>query len=180
LRLGALIPVALGLALYVAAPRPIVFVDGAVQAVLMRVIAERGAHWATIHARAGAFEAERMAQLAGLGPAQAALLAEPGGCGATFCQWRTPAGRAATFILTDARYGESCAAGALIVARARSGGMEGKMQAAMITPAELTKNGGATITETERGVRVRYAQSDNCRPWRTPAPSIPDTDLPAR
>lgn len=182
LRLGALIPIAFGLALYLVAPRPSVFVDGAGQAALMRVAAERGPHWATVHARAGAFEAERMAQLAGLGPAQAALLAEPEGCTAASCRWRTQTGRAAALILTDAGYSEICGKGALIVARtpAPAGWSERCKPAALITPTELTKNGGATITEMEQSVQVRYAQPDNRRPWRTLAPSIPDTDLPAR
>jgi competence protein ComEC len=182
LRLGALIPVACGLALYFAAPRPIVYVDGAGQAALMRVTTERRAHWTSVHERAGAFEAERMAQLAGLGPAQAALLAAPEGCGLASCRWRTPQGRAAALILTEAGYGEICGNGALIVARAPApkGWRERCRPAALVTPVELTRNGGAAITETERGVAVRYAQPDNRRPWRTLAPSIPDTDSPAR
>jgi competence protein ComEC len=169
LRWLALAPLTVGIALYVTAPKPAILVDGRGEAVLAKVSAASGAHWTKIAGRSGAFEAERVGQLAGLGPKDVADLAEPEGCSADLCHWRTPGRRNGFLVRTVAGYASACAPGAIVIARiAAPADWRARCRpAALVRPSDLAARSGVTITEAGRGLTVRFAQSPSRRPWRT-------------
>lgn len=167
LRLGALAPLALGLALYAFSPRPAVWLDGRGEAVVMRATTEEGPRWFAMYERAGDFEAERIGQLAGLSPQEVARVPSLEACTSAICTWRTPEGRNGALVLTADGFTTACARNAIVVARlAPPADWRAQCQpSALVGPNELTANGGASITEIERGVETRFALASRAQPW---------------
>jgi competence protein ComEC len=174
LRWAGFVPAVAGLILYVLAPRPILWLDERGEAVLARAANPAGAHWTLMQGAHGRFEAERLGELAGLGPREVLQLPTPEACSAQGCAWKTPRGRLAGLARTPAAFQSLCRGGAIVVAAAPvpPGWRARCAPGALIEPADLARRGGAAITEAGGGVEVRYARQSVAagRPWRTAQP----------
>jgi competence protein ComEC len=172
LRLGALAPLALGLGLYAAAPRPALWLDGRGEAFVARAATAEGPRWFAIHERSGDFEAERIGQLAGLSPLEMARAPSLEACTSALCTWKTPAGRNGALVLTADGFASACMRGAIVIARtAPPADWRARCQpAVLVTPSDLAARGGASITEIEDRVETRFALVSNVRPWTRSAP----------
>jgi competence protein ComEC len=172
LRAGAIALALAGVALYAAAPQPMLWVDGRGDALLARASTETGPRWFALYDRTGRFEAERVGQLAGLSPAEVGRLPSPEHCIAALCSWKTPAGRMVFLVRDAAGLDQACVANAIVVARVPSP-PDWRIRCrtgALVTPDALTAKGGAAMTETPRGVETRFALSASVRPWALRAP----------
>jgi competence protein ComEC len=152
------------IALYVVTPKPILWVDASADAVLAR----DGERWVKIAGQRGAFEAERIGQLAGLGPRDVEALAPPEDCGQSLCLWRAPDGRRGALIIEETGFAAFCAPGAIVVSRATaSAAWRARCRpAALIQPGDLATRGGASITLDRDRVFTTFAQNASSRPWR--------------
>jgi competence protein ComEC len=151
------------IALYVVTPKPIVWVDANAEAVLAR----DGPRWVKIAGQRGAFEAERIGQLAGLGPRDVEALAPPEECGKSLCLWRAPDGRRGALIMEAAGFAAFCTPGAIVISRTIAS-VEWRTRckpAALIQPSELATRGGASITLDRGRVTTIFGQTGARRPW---------------
>jgi competence protein ComEC len=148
---------------------PIVLVaDGDLRAVIVR----EGAQWrALAPSRSAAFARERMAQLAGIGPAQARDLPPPGGCAQGHCVWRTPRGGRLFDVSGPGGFTAACAPGAVVIARvpAPSDFLGTCKPKALLDPADRARYGGFVIREGRNGLTLeRAAPFGATKPWSGP------------
>ncbi|HWA22835.1 MAG TPA: ComEC/Rec2 family competence protein [Caulobacterales bacterium] len=169
-RWAALAPFAAGIVVYALAPRPMLWIDGAGQAIIARTLGETGENWTALSRSGAAFERERLGQLAGLGPVQVAGLAEPEDCSEALCRWRTPSQRTALLVRAAGGWDQACVPDAIVIAQtpAPREWRETCRPAALIEPADLSRRGGAAITESAGAVDVRFAQGAALRTWASP------------
>ncbi|MDZ4693231.1 ComEC/Rec2 family competence protein [Terricaulis sp.] len=174
LRWGALPIFAASLALYVAAPRPVLAFDADLRAIYAR----DNDRW-TLLAKEGrsTFARDRLGSMLGLAPAEIERLAPPEACSEGLCQWRRPAGD--IFLVRDPGQSEqACIARAIVLTSAAmpDGYAQRCRLGVLIDAQSLALLGGATITETPLGPRVARAWSaDTQRPW-TPAVASADQE----
>jgi competence protein ComEC len=168
LRLAAAPLFLAGLALYAAAPRPILYADGALQAVIARAAEEGRPRWIAVSGRGADFERERLGELAGLSPRESDALAPPQACGGAYCRWTSPAGRPVFVLQPHADPAPACVRGAIVIARSALPPSWAARCApgALISADTLAHAGGAAVYETKAGVRVARARAgDHRRAW---------------
>lgn len=162
-RWAGILPIATGVALYAIAPRPVLWADGDLRA----VVARTEARWVAVgDERRMAFARDRLAALAGLSPQRAAALSPPDGCPKTHCAWTTPMRRPVVRVYEAPGLTAACVRGAIVLSdvalpaeyRTRCG------VALAFGPAELASRGGLSVTETGKGLLVRRAGAFHARP----------------
>jgi hypothetical protein len=173
LRWAATFLFAAGIAAYALTPRPVLVIDGEGKAIIAQASDGAGAIWTSLPRTGATFERERLGQLAGLGPAQVAALAEPEQCSDSLCQWRSPGDRAVFVVRMVGGWEQACASGAIVIAKiaAPPKWRERCAVSALIEPGALAKRGGASITESAKKVQVSFAQSAIRRTWTPVAPT---------
>lgn len=161
----ALAFIAAAAAIYAVAPKPVIWADGNLRA----VVARTPTGWIAVGApKPNAFANGRLGGLAGLGAAQVAKLSAPDGCDGDACVWRSPRGRAVIRVHTSAGLARACVRGAILLTdMAISRDFIVRCHPAMyVDPANLTTNGGLSVAETAEGLIVRRATEDaGRRPW---------------
>ncbi len=165
LRWVALVAIAAAAVIYFAAPKPVLWADGDLRA----VVARTSTGWIQAgDPKRSAFARGRLGGLAGLTDVQIAKLAPPDGCDRDSCAWRTPAARAVLRIYRAEGLSKACITSAIVlsdvsltpefVARCKP--------TLRIEPEDLAAKGGLSIAETRRGLIVRRAADDaGRRPW---------------
>lgn len=154
-----------GIALYALSPRPSLYVDGALQAVIARN--EEG-RWVAVNARGADFERQRLGELAGISEIESKKLAQPPGCGETQCTWKSAHGRPIIVTQVGADTNAACMEGAIVIAHTSMppDWIARCKPAALINPSTLARQGGAAIYESEKDIRIVRARSlDHARPW---------------
>lgn len=163
LRLGGLVWVAAALAIYIAAPNPVLAFDTDLRAVFAR----DGDAWRLMSAGGrSTFARDRLGQQLGLAPAALEALAPPE-CDDALCTWRTPLRRRVFFVRAPEGFARACERSAVLLARldapqdvaVRCGvtAMDGRA---------LRAQGGAILYENPRGFRIdRAAPASVSRPW---------------
>ena len=165
LRWLALAFIATAATIYAMAPKPVIWADGDLRA----VVARTQGGWIAVGApRANAFATGRLGGLAGLSQARIAKLNAPDGCDQTLCAWRSPRGRPVIRIYRAEGLARACVAGAIILAEVpTSRDFAARCHPALrIDPADLVREGGLSIAEGRDGLIVRRASDDTGeRPW---------------
>jgi len=159
--------IALGAAaiVYVAAPKPVLWADGDLRAVVTRT--PQG--WvAAGDPRRAAFARGRLGGLAGLPPMQAERLPPPDGCDREACAWSTPQRRAVVRVYRAEGYARACIAKAVVLADVAPPDdfVARCAPALLIDPADLTARGGLSVAERKGALIVERAVDDaGRRPW---------------
>lgn len=155
LRWGALPLFTASIALYVAAPTPIVAFDGDLRAVYAR---ESDAQWRLITSGRSTYARDRMGAMLGLAPPQVEQLAPPHACGEALCTWRHGE-RDFAFVPREEGLAEACVRGATVIARVRAPEdyVDRCGLAAMIQASDIAQLGGAMIYEDEDALRIARA-----------------------
>jgi competence protein ComEC len=152
------------LVLYVTSPKPVVWADGDLNA----VVARTSEGWIVdARARRADFAKGRLGGMAGLSAIAVAKLGPPDACGENGCRWQTPTGRHVIRMRGSEALAQSCQPGAIILSdvsldqdfRRRC------RPALVLDPQELERRGGAAIIETARGIKVLRAMGREPRPW---------------
>jgi competence protein ComEC len=166
LRWGGAVFFAAGLALYLAAPRPIAAFDSDLRAVYARAGAAQD--WALMTgAGRSTYARDRLGAMLGLSPPEIERLAPPPACGDAVCLWRS-AGREMAMVRDAAGFDAACRPGALAIAAvAAPDGYARRCQlVGVIDPADLARSGGGFIYVSQSGWRVvRAWPSAVRRPW---------------
>jgi competence protein ComEC len=165
LRWFGLVALAAAAATYLAAPRPVVWADGDLRA----VVARTPGGWVSVgDPRRAAFARGRLGTLAGLSPMQADRLPPPDGCDRDACVWRSPAGRPVVRVFRVEGLARACLPHALVLSDvARPADFEGRCRPAMfVDPGDLAAHGGLSVAEPNGRLIVRRALEDaGRRPW---------------
>lgn len=167
LRWLGLAPFVAGLALYIAAPRPVIAFDADLRALYAGVNEEQG--WRLIAGRGrSTYARDRLGATLGIAPPRIERLTPPEQCAAAWCAWTTPRGRAAFLVSGEAGFEAACVAGAIVIAApaAPEGYAERCGLAALSDASDRARGGGAFLYETADGVRDAYARPEHiARPW---------------
>lgn len=156
---------ATGALMYVTSPKPVIWADADLRAVVSRT----PDGWiAAADARRGAFAKGRLSGLAGLSAREAEDLPPPVQCDSDACLWTTPRERYVARIYTEAGLGKACKPDSVVLSDVvipKSFQSRCRLAVA-IDPADLVANGGVSITETRTGLTVRRARDHaGRRPW---------------
>jgi competence protein ComEC len=143
------------IALYAAAPQPIVAFDADLRAVYAR---ETDATWRLMSSGRSTYARDRLGAMLGLAPPQVERLAPPDACGEAICTWRRGE-RDFAFVRAEEGLSETCLRGALIVARvtAPEDYAERCALTALMHAPDIAEFGGAMIYEDEDGLRIERA-----------------------
>lgn len=157
-----LVMFAASVAMYVAAPRPIIAFDGDA-----RAIYARGDHAWTLIAASGrsTYARDRLGAMLGISPPAIERLAPPEACGEGGCLWRRGE-QAYAFVADESGFARACAHGAVVIARVPA--PEDLKQrcglAALID--DLGAQGGGLIYERAGALRIIRALTPGVqRPW---------------
>lgn len=161
---------AASIALYVAAPQPLAAFDGDLRAIYVR----DGDQWTLLSgSHRSTYARDRLGATLGLSPAEIGRLAPAQSCGETYCVWRTPL-RQIVLVRDQTALERACIPHAIVIAETTTPtNFAAHCQlAALITHESIAQLGGATISETPLGPRVRRAwPSEIRRPWTPQARS---------
>jgi competence protein ComEC len=151
-------------ALYVLEPKPVLWADGDLRAVVAR--SQDG--WVAVgHPRQMAFARERLGGLAGLAPVAAQRLPPPDGCDAEMCEWRMPTGRRVARVFGAAGFARACGAEIAMAGVAPPPEFSARCRpTVLIDPADLAARGGLSLTDRRGKLFLRRARDDaGTRPW---------------
>lgn len=150
---------------FVLAPKPVIWADGDLRAVVART--QDG--WVAVgDPRRAAFARGRLGGLAGLHQLQVERLPPPDGCDGEACIWRTPAGRPAARVYRAEGFTRACLANVIVLADvAAPADFSPRCRPAMLVdPANLVARGGLSIAEYSGRLIVGRASDDGgARVW---------------
>jgi competence protein ComEC len=145
------------IALYAAAPRPVVAFDADLRAIYARD--ESSQRWLLIAGGGrSTYARDRLGAMLGIAPAQVERLAPPETCGEKACSWRSGE-RQFIFVRTEQGLAEACRSGAVVIGRigAPAAYAERCRLAALIDAPNITQLGGAVIYEGDEGLQIERA-----------------------
>lgn len=162
--LGALLLV-VAVSIYLAAPKPILWADGDLRA----VVAKTPDGWiASADPRRGAFARGRLSGLAGLSPQQSEALPPPVDCSVDVCRWETPLRRPVFRVSAAGGFAAACIEGAVVLSDLQlPPDFRSRCRPGFTTdPSDLAANGGVSLTETAHSLEIRRAHDHaGIRPW---------------
>jgi competence protein ComEC len=154
LKAGAIAFLAAAAALYAFAPRPFLWFDAELRA----IIARDGETWTLTRAYGrSTFARERLGQMAGLAPAESAALPPPQACSEAACTLRSPRGRTLRIVLAPEGFADAAIVLSRLPAPARG--------PAIIDAADLAARGGGHVIDAPQGLVTRRVRGATARPW---------------
>lgn len=164
---------AVSIALYVIAPRPVAAFDGDLRAIYLR---ESDGDWRLINqARRSTYARDRLGAMLGLAPAQLERLAPPETCGDELCTWEIEERRFA-YARTEQALARICDEGTVVLSPAAAPLEANCTAAQLIDTNNLAQHGGGFIYLEEGTLRIERAWPSGVRRAWTPRTPLGDQE----
>lgn len=141
-------------ALYAAAPQPIVAFDADLRAIYAR----EGDGWRVIASGRSTYARDRLGAMLGIAPPEIERLAPPDACGESICTWRQGEQEFA-FVRAEEGLADACIQGAVVIARVAAPGdfSDRCALAALMHAPDIAQLGGAAIYADAELLRIERA-----------------------
>ena len=142
------------IAIYAAAPQPVVAFDADLRAIYAR----DSDAWRVITSGRSTYARDQLGAMLGIAPPEVERLAPPDACGEAFCTWRHE-GREFAFVRAEEGLADACVRGAVVIARlAAPDGYKARCAlAALMHAPDVAQLGGAMIYADGEHLRIERA-----------------------